>query len=37
MRLEFTHIDPHGWVVLAIGFVVSFIVAYGRWRGFWHG
>jgi undecaprenyl-diphosphatase len=23
-----THIDPHGWVVLAIGFVVSFIVAY---------
>jgi undecaprenyl-diphosphatase len=21
-------IDPHGWVVLAIGFVVSFIVAY---------
>jgi len=24
-----THIDPHGWVVLAIGFVVSFIVAYG--------
>ena len=23
------HIDPHGWVVLAIGFVVSFIVAYG--------
>jgi undecaprenyl-diphosphatase len=22
-------IDPHGWVVLAIGFVVSFIVAYG--------
>jgi undecaprenyl-diphosphatase len=24
-----THIDPRGWVVLAIGFVVSFIVAYG--------
>src|SRR3981189_3011828 len=24
-----THINPHGWVVLAIGFVVSFIVAYG--------
>jgi undecaprenyl-diphosphatase len=24
-----THIDPHGWVVLAIGFVVSFVVAYG--------
>lgn len=23
------HIDAHGWVVLAIGFVVSFIVAYG--------
>ena len=22
------HIDTHGWVVLAIGFVVSFIVAY---------
>jgi undecaprenyl-diphosphatase len=22
-------IDPHGWMVLAIGFVVSFIVAYG--------
>ena len=22
-------IDPHGWIVLAIGFVVSFIVAYG--------
>jgi undecaprenyl-diphosphatase len=21
-------IDPHGWVVLAIGFVVSFLVAY---------
>jgi undecaprenyl-diphosphatase len=24
-----THIDAHGWVVLAIGFVVSFFVAYG--------
>jgi undecaprenyl-diphosphatase len=24
-----THIDAHGWVVLAVGFVVSFIVAYG--------
>jgi len=24
-----THIDSHGWVVLLIGFVVSFIVAYG--------
>jgi len=24
-----SQIDPHGWVVLAIGFVVSFIVAYG--------
>jgi len=24
-----THIDAHGWVVLVIGFVVSFIVAYG--------
>ena len=24
-----SHIDPHGWVVLAIGFVISFIVAYG--------
>jgi undecaprenyl-diphosphatase len=24
-----THIDPHGWVLLAIGFVVSFIVAFG--------
>lgn len=23
-----SHIDPHGWVVLAIGFVISFIVAY---------
>lgn len=24
-----TYIDAHGWVLLAIGFVVSFIVAYG--------
>jgi len=24
-----SQIDPHGWAVLAIGFVVSFIVAYG--------
>jgi undecaprenyl-diphosphatase len=24
-----SQIDPHGWLVLAIGFVVSFIVAYG--------
>jgi undecaprenyl-diphosphatase len=24
-----SQIDPHGWVILAIGFVVSFIVAYG--------
>jgi len=23
------HIDAHSWVVLAIGFVVSFVVAYG--------
>jgi undecaprenyl-diphosphatase len=23
-----THIDGHGWIVLAIGFVVSFVVAY---------
>jgi len=22
------HIDPHGWIILAIGFVVSFLVAY---------
>ena len=26
--LGVTHIDPHGWVLLAIGFIVSFIVAY---------
>jgi undecaprenyl-diphosphatase len=34
-----THIDPHGWVVLAIGFVVSFIVAYGSvaWFLAWVG
>lgn len=24
-----SQIDPHGWVILAIGFVISFIVAYG--------
>jgi undecaprenyl-diphosphatase len=24
-----SHIDSHGWIVLAIGFVVSFLVAYG--------
>ncbi len=24
-----SHIDSHGWIVLAIGFAVSFIVAYG--------
>lgn len=24
-----SQIDPHGWAVLAVGFVVSFIVAYG--------
>ena len=24
-----SHIDAYGWVVLAIGFVVSFVVAYG--------
>src|SRR5258708_28542162 len=24
-----TQIDQHGWIVLAVGFVVSFIVAYG--------
>jgi undecaprenyl-diphosphatase len=27
--LGVSHIDAHGWLVLAIGFVVSFIVAYG--------
>ena len=24
-----SQIDPHGWIVLAIGFLVSFVVAYG--------
>jgi undecaprenyl-diphosphatase len=24
-----SHLDSHGWVVLAVGFIVSFIVAYG--------
>jgi undecaprenyl-diphosphatase len=24
-----SHIDAHGWTLLAIGFVVSFVVAYG--------
>ena len=24
-----SQVDAHGWIVLAIGFVVSFIVAYG--------
>jgi undecaprenyl-diphosphatase len=23
-----THIDPHGWVLLGIGFVISFVVAF---------
>lgn len=27
--ISVSHIDGHGWVVLGIGFVVSFIVAYG--------
>jgi undecaprenyl-diphosphatase len=27
--LGVSHIDAHGWVVLAIGFVVSFVAAYG--------
>jgi undecaprenyl-diphosphatase len=27
--LGVAHIAPHGWVLLAIGFVVSFVVAYG--------
>ena len=31
-----THIDPHGWVLLAIGFVVSFVVAYGVVAWFMH-
>ena len=25
---ERTHIDPHGWVLLSIGFAISFLVAY---------
>jgi len=29
-----SHIDAHGWVVLAIGFAVSFIVAYAAVRWF---
>jgi undecaprenyl-diphosphatase len=29
-------IDAHGWIVLAIGFVVSFIVAYGAVAWFMH-
>jgi undecaprenyl-diphosphatase len=28
-NIAVTHIDSHGWIVLAIGFVVSFLVAYG--------
>src|SRR3984893_5560727 len=28
-NIALTHIDSHGWIVLAIGFVVSFLVAYG--------
>ena len=31
-----SQIDAHGWIVLAIGFVVSYIVAYAAWRGSWH-
>jgi undecaprenyl-diphosphatase len=27
--ISVSHIDGHGWIVLGIGFVVSFIVAYG--------
>ena len=27
--LGVSHVDAHGWAVLAIGFVVSFFVAYG--------
>lgn len=30
------HIDSHGWIVLAIGFVVSFIVAYAVVAWFMH-
>lgn len=31
------HMDQHGWIVLAIGFVVSFVVAYGvvAWFMWW--
>jgi undecaprenyl-diphosphatase len=28
------HVDAHGWIVLAIGFAVSFAVAYGCVAGF---
>jgi undecaprenyl-diphosphatase len=31
-----THIDPHGWVLLGIGFVVSFIVAFAVVAWFMH-
>lgn len=31
-----THIDAHGWVLLAIGFFVSFVVAYGAVAWFMH-
>jgi undecaprenyl-diphosphatase len=27
--ISVSHIDGHGWIVLGIGFVVSFVVAYG--------
>jgi undecaprenyl-diphosphatase len=27
--ISVAHIDSHGWIVLGIGFVVSFLVAYG--------
>ena len=27
--ISVAHIDSHGWIVLGIGFVVSFVVAYG--------
>jgi len=27
--ISVAHIDGHGWIVLGIGFVVSFVVAYG--------
>src|SRR5262249_28598286 len=29
-----SQIGTHGWVVLIIGFVVSFILAYGTWAWF---